>query len=291
FISDDLSDYLDVIVEASSAENVFSLLIKIVFLGFGKYDWIEFKGLSEESANFPFWKEALGDRLNPFVKAICVDLPSQGKNWDEFCSTLPKKRRNDLKRTLNLLQEEGAIRSATFTDYESIKNNLHCLVKLHKKRWGQKQGRSQFDDPETSEYYLSQAKKLAGNGWVQLTCMWHDFRLVSAALCYTYNDRYYYYLPSFNPAFSRYSPGNLLIKSLIQNAYAKGDNIFDLIKGEEEYKYSWAKNSVQLYRAHIFNETFQGKLISVYSRVFNWIYLRLSRINWLKRLRNKLIKY
>lgn len=57
------------------------------------------------------------------------------------------------------------------------------------------------------------------------------------------------YLTGFDPAFARRSPGAILYADAIERAHARGDRVFDFMRGAEAYKYRWgARDLVRLHR-------------------------------------------
>ncbi len=48
-----------------------------------------------------------------------------------------------------------------------------------------------------------------------------------------------YYLPAFDFAFRRYSPGHLLLLQLLRDARNSGLSAIDLLRGQEDYKFKW----------------------------------------------------
>lgn len=55
---------------------------------------------------------------------------------------------------------------------------------------------------------------------------------------------FFYYVPSFDPAFDAYSPGKVHLYYLLQDAYAKGLQGFDFLRGNESYKFAWADGAL-----------------------------------------------
>jgi CelD/BcsL family acetyltransferase involved in cellulose biosynthesis len=60
--------------------------------------------------------------------------------------------------------------------------------------------------------------------------------------------RAYAWLGGFDPAFARESPGTLLLGEAVRRAAARGDRAFDLLRGEEPYKFGWGATPTRLVR-------------------------------------------
>jgi hypothetical protein len=52
-----------------------------------------------------------------------------------------------------------------------------------------------------------------------------------------------WYKPTFNTAFRRYSPGEILLGSLIEYARAEGCTFFDFARGDEAFKRRFASST------------------------------------------------
>ena len=59
---------------------------------------------------------------------------------------------------------------------------------------------------------------------------------------FAYEGIYYDYQKGFDPAWSRYSPGQLMLAHLIKEAIEDGAWKLDLLRGDEDYKTSWTSN-------------------------------------------------
>lgn len=263
FIAHEISDYMDFIV-AGRARECFEMIFKKIGEQAPRWDWAEFIYLPETSPHIALWKEQIlktkGAVKRFFHDDVCVeiDLASRGINWLDFEKNLPAKRRNDLKRCLKLLNQQGEIEFHKFKDFSRIKDLFQVFVESHKKRWRSKGRDSQFFSGQTLAHYLNLAEKMSGRGWIEVSSLTHKGEPIALAFCYVYAGRYYYYTPAFNPEYARFSPGNLLLKYLIEAAYQDGLEYFDLLRGNEPYKYVWSKAEVRLLRAQIYNATSRG---------------------------------
>ena len=65
------------------------------------------------------------------------------------------------------------------------------------------------------------------------------------------NKTYYYYKPTYNVNYSKFSPGNILLQSLIESSINEGFEIFDFGTGSEIYKKRFS-NKVSLNFSYLF---------------------------------------
>jgi CelD/BcsL family acetyltransferase involved in cellulose biosynthesis len=67
--------------------------------------------------------------------------------------------------------------------------------------------------------------------------------LVSAHLGGVWNRRFYWWVPTYDPARAQYSPGRLLLQALLEASFRQGDQEFDLLIGDEDYKFHYATDN------------------------------------------------
>lgn len=294
FIAHDLSDYMDFIIK-DDIEQCFGLIFGVIGSNRYKWDWAEFIYIAKNSPYFTEWERQAG-KLGGVVKryfsfdcvAVNANLRKMAGGWNEFEKKLPPKRRNDLKRCSKLLDQQGRLIFERMTGEIEVKSNFLKFIDYHKKRWSQKGHLSQFSDPRWIAHYLKLNEKMAGKGWLELSILRLDGNYLAFAFSYVYEGRYYYYTPSFNPEFYRYSPGNLLIKYLIVDAYERGIKCFDLLRGDEPYKYVWGDQEIKLYRIQLFRNSVKGTSVFLVNGVVRWICGYLRRYQSLKKIRDRL---
>lgn len=294
FIAHDISDYMDFIV-VGQAEECFKLIFDEINRGQHLWDWAEFVYLAEGSPFMEEWKKhvsqikAIHNSIKKDCVSIVLDLNKSGKNWADLEKTLPKKRRNDLRRCPKLLQEKGKLTFKRIRDFAEIESQFDHFISNYKRRWQAEGMGSQFDDPLKVSHYLNIARKLSPNGWVELATMKLNDEYLAMAFGYIYNGRYYYYTPTFNPDYSRYSPGNLLIKCLIESFYQEGQvKTFDLLRGAETYKYVWSKEELVLYRIRIYPRKVRSAVLFLTNSIVSAVLPQLQKIPVLRRVKHAL---
>jgi hypothetical protein len=57
------------------------------------------------------------------------------------------------------------------------------------------------------------------------------------------DQRHYWWVPTYDPAYSKYSPGRLLLESILQESHRLGHLEFDFLIGDEAYKWHYATHN------------------------------------------------
>ena len=68
------------------------------------------------------------------------------------------------------------------------------------------------------------------------------------------------YQVAHDPLWDKYSPGTVLLYSVIEEAFNKGYEEFDFLRGNERYKNTWAKNSRNLFQIIAYNKNTCGTI-------------------------------
>jgi len=211
-----------------------------------------FKALTAYFAEDPHWdvicfKDLYEPRMAPFLvdfqkerfhvsmdKGTCcpqVLLPGSWKTYLRNCLG-PKTRQTLLRKRRRLYEVRNFnISSTTQGNFDKQIWSLICL-------WDQRFGHGGEDMRE--QFYSIHKSCLKGN------LLWLDVMRIgkspvtalSAFLDYKKNA-FCFYIMGFNPKFSAYSPGKLMVLHAIEYAIRMGFSVYDFMRGDEPYKYSF----------------------------------------------------
>lgn len=91
------------------------------------------------------------------------------------------------------------------------------------------------------ERYLNFMEYLADHShyWFVSTIRVNN-EVIASSINASFGGVFYYYMPSFNEKFYKYSPSSVLIIELLRSCLSDGTSHFDFLKGDETYKENWA---------------------------------------------------
>jgi CelD/BcsL family acetyltransferase involved in cellulose biosynthesis len=121
-----------------------------------------------------------------------------------------------------------------FADYSgtgSFDKGMRIFFELHQKRWTSKGFSGVYAEEKYRNFHLDIAKSFSQKGWVGLYSLELSDKPASALYGFKYHSKYYYYLSGLDPAFYRYSVGNLLIAHAMSQFIRQGLNEFDFMRG------------------------------------------------------------
>jgi hypothetical protein len=83
-------------------------------------------------------------------------------------------------------------------------------------------------------------------------------------------------LSGFDPAYSSYSTGSLLLLKVIEKAIELKYSEYDFMKGNELYKFKWAKNFRRNFNIKFYNYGIHPKL----TRIGLGVKRRINNLSW-----------
>jgi CelD/BcsL family acetyltransferase involved in cellulose biosynthesis len=101
-------------------------------------------------------------------------------------------------------------------------------------------------EPEGAEFLHTCAEVMADDGSLHLSAIRSQDQIASCHLGFQHNGVLYYYIPTYDAAWSKYSVGTLLRDSLIMWACDHGFREFDMLLGAYDYKSQYGVSSTDL---------------------------------------------
>lgn len=163
------------------------------------------------------------------------------KNSNDFLSSLKTSLRGDVKRQQRRMEERGKITLHSYSN-ESLSDALAALpqfLEYHGRRWPKA-----FKAPGFHQRLLEVGLPL---GLVDFTELRIGDIPVSWHLGFRDKGHYYYYMPVIHPEYTLFSPGKVHLLYLVEQCINDGFQLFDHLRGNENYKSGWTNQVQQLY--------------------------------------------
>jgi CelD/BcsL family acetyltransferase involved in cellulose biosynthesis len=148
------------------------------------------------------------------------------------------------RRSLSAMGREAPVHLEHAREWNEIEPILPKFVQAHVARF-QATGRvSNLARPERRVFLAELAKLLSGPGHVVLTRMMSGEKVLAWNYGFQFQGTWFWYQPTFDSDFEKYSPGFCLLSQLIEEACENPAlNTVDLGLGAEEYKERFANQS------------------------------------------------
>lgn len=210
-------------------------------------------------------------RFEVEMGAVCPYLPLPN-SIDALFKGFSKKFRNNLRRCMrNLEKDHGKVKVKRYDELYSIEEAMKTLFELHGKRWRSK-GMSETLNAQLIrariDFHIDLAKMLARNNWLSLNFLTVNDKPVAGLYGFEYNKIMFAAVIGFDPEYSRYSPGNLLLLKIIEKCIMERLREFDFMKGEELYKFEWTKKFRRNVNIRFVNKKYLSNLYNLAIKTF-----------------------
>ena len=159
--------------------------------------------------------------------------------------------KKSLRRHERGLERHGNVASTTVATAAEILPQLDEFFAQHVKRWQFSGETSLFLQEHTREFYRRLTNRLDATGQVRFTTVRLDGHLIAAHFGFYHANRFIWYKPTFEPDLAKFSPGEVLIKKLLELARDEGAQVFDFTIGNEPFKLRFASGVRELRYLHV----------------------------------------
>jgi len=167
-------------------------------------------------------------------------------------------RKKSLRRHYNYFHRQGCLEFRHYTAEEDIAGHLAAFFRQHIERWGLTETPSQFLEERPCAFCREVVRALAPTGHLRFAVVSLDGRAIAYHLGFECNGRFIWYKPTFEVALARHSPGEVLIKFLLEEASARGLLEFDFGPGEEAFKYRFSNATRSICSTHVWRDRLAG---------------------------------
>jgi CelD/BcsL family acetyltransferase involved in cellulose biosynthesis len=266
----EVSDYLDLIIEAGREEEVYAAFLEWLqgpdAPKWASVDLCNQPGVSLSHTRLPELAQAAGYRTEVFQEDVCpiITLPQPGENgtdaaWDAYLETLDKKERHEIRRKLRRLEREAPDAEVRFvSDGPDVAAAVDAFIGLHRNSRSDKHA---FMTPEMQAYFRAIALVAAERNWLQLSFLDIGGKPVASYFCFDYGTETAHggpgcdvlvYNSGYDPAsVPQLSPGWVLLGRVIEHAISLGRRHFDFLQGDEDYKHRFGGVDTPVFRTII----------------------------------------
>lgn len=233
-----VSDYLDPLILPESESQIWPVILKLLSkLRAGKWKNITFHNVRDAAPCRAFLPELAAAEGFAFESRVyescpCITLP---KTFDQFLATLDSHERKETRRKINKAMTKGSARLARCTTAPAeIAQSLPIVLNMMEQAPGEKgEAVKRFLRPllqQAAPILIAQQKM-----W--LTTLYINNEPAACTLQFPHADGPMLYNCGFDAAKKEWSAGVVLTALIIQRAIEDGAKTFDLLRGEEPYKY------------------------------------------------------
>jgi hypothetical protein len=237
-------DYLDAIVGTDEAEQTLKSFADFILDKLEDWQLLALSDIPSNSLFLRYLIDATSRQGLATKKVVCahisyIDLPD---DWEEYLKQLSVNRRAQLRRSRKKLYSAGDAKFFVISDEEGLDWAIDKLTELHHKRWRGRAEHYAFSSPNYISFHKSVMHEFIKQNRLRLFCLDLDEKTISILYCYRWKDTIYYFQGGFDPDYQHLQPGQVIMGHAIENAIQERLKVFDMLKGNYEYKASLAKS-------------------------------------------------
>ena len=248
------SDYLDFIVDPTCESAALRAMTEFLAdTGFA----LRLPSVKDDSVVASLFADNLSDfgwRFRKVAMQVCPFINLANHSWDSYLGTLGSSHRYNFKRRLRNLEKTYCVR------FEETGDALQHVVDLHLRRWSERGGSDGFHEDRLLAFHQEFSGLAREKGWLRLRVLSLDGHPAAAFYGFRYRDKYCFYQSGFDQAFLPQSVGLVTIGLTIKEAIEEGAAEYDLLHGDESYKFLWASEVRPLSRIELYPPGVIGRI-------------------------------
>ena len=194
-------------------------------------------------------------RVTPYQRSLSVVLAD---DWDSFERGLRRNLRRDVWRCRRRLAEAGEVTLDVVDGGPDLDERLDEAFAVEHAGWKALRKTAIASRPSTTLFYGDVARWAAARGSLRLGFLRVGGRSIAFHLAIEEDGHYLPLKGGFDPLWSAYSPGKLLIHATLERAFALGLERYEFLGGADAYKRRWANDERATVRFQAFGRTPAG---------------------------------
>jgi CelD/BcsL family acetyltransferase involved in cellulose biosynthesis len=183
-------------------------------------------------------------------------------DWQEYWERgFPKALRNDIKRLERQGEAKYGLTFQTISGASLQHKDLKDAFEIENSGWKGKNRSSILNNAQVKAFYSSLAWAMNDVGWFELFFLTMGDRRVAFEYCLKYGKCIAPPKIGYDDEFSRYAPGNILRKRVLEYAFAKGMERYDLLGATDPYKLKWTNGVDKLLSVYLFNRRTKSAIL------------------------------
>ncbi len=174
-----------------------------------------------------------------YVKRAWADLPD---SFEAYLGGLSRNSRKRFKHRRNRLSAQGSAVMRLCQTEEEVSQAMDALVPLHLLRW--ENNTDSFRTDEYVSFHRELMLALHKQNQLSLAVLEIENNIVAVEYGYRFKNVLSFFQTGFDPAYDDISPGHNLMTFSIEEAIKAGHTKIDMLKGDYEYKNSYAKETI-----------------------------------------------
>lgn len=255
------SDYLDLVIRRGREDEALDALAGSLADGKIPVKLAQLKTGSCAAAELAAELGQRGWLISEAKTDICPFIHLAGHSWESYLATLGPAHRYNFQRRLKNLGKQFDVRFERVLSEAQRREALALLVRLHNMRWQGRGGSTAFHTAGLLSFHNELSRLALDRGWLRLFVLRLNGEPAASLYGFRYGRTFYFYQSGFDPRYSKYSVGLVTMGLAIKGAIEEGAEEYDLLHGDEAYKFDWAREARPLIRISLYPPRLRGLLL------------------------------
>jgi CelD/BcsL family acetyltransferase involved in cellulose biosynthesis len=233
------AERLDLIIPSGREDELAPRLCAIFKMLRHECDVVRLNHLPQESPNYPHLHAALkaGYRHAGVMNRHACRISRLPATWAEYEARHSSNWRNQLRRRSRAFFESGDSRASLAGDHIPGAEAMRRLGELHAMNWPEHI--STFLTPVSWRFHCRLAERWLPQQRAIMPLLESGGEVIAAIYGFIERDEFFQYQMGWSPAYSRLSPGRLVIRACIEATIRRGLSVHDMLPSDYEYKRQW----------------------------------------------------
>ena len=229
----------------------------------GEFDLIALKQIPDDSPTLPVIERfALAEGWmsgqwiapsSPYIPLSCT--------YEEVLKTLKGGYRYNLRKRYERLGKMGPIDVEVITERERVRDALQDGLRIEAAAWKGQRGTAILSDPAATEFYIRLAERQADLHQLRLSFLRVGGKRISFSYILCSDNKLYGVKIGYDPEYHTYSPGNMLLNLILQDACANQRAEYDFLGVNDEWKLDWTQSTRGHRWLFLFRDSMKPRLV------------------------------
>lgn len=170
-------------------------------------------------------------------RSLMVPISS---SWDEYLERLSPRRRYDLRRACRRVEERGTVTVRVFCPSEKeLEQGFAEFVRIEASGWKDRHGSSLRHREPLRRFFERYAQLASRSGSFRLAFLDVAGQPIAAQLSAVYANRFWVFKIGYDEAWSRCSPGRLLLTETLRYAFEHRLTSYEFLGSDEPWLAGW----------------------------------------------------
>jgi CelD/BcsL family acetyltransferase involved in cellulose biosynthesis len=190
---------------------------------------------------------------SPFISLLA--------GYEGFVNSLKSSSRYNLRKRYDRLKKKSNVDVEVVTAIDDVREAMIDGLRIEAAAWKGEQGTAIISDPAVAEFYVRLAEREACLEHVRLAFLRAGDKRIAFNYLLQQGKKLYGVKIGYDPAYHMYSPGNMLLNLILQQACAEGIEEYDFLGADEGWKFEWTNKTREHRWLFLFRDRLPTRLL------------------------------